>query len=372
MKVAVIGGEPSYMLRFRGPLLHALLQRGHEVVAITGAQDVAVDASLQAMGVRPRSFPLQRAGVHPWRELRTLRSLTTLLRREQPDLVIANTLKLIAYGGIATRRAGVPRYASLVTGLGTPFLTPRGLRERLVQRTARVLLKLGLERSEVTVFHNPDDRDTLHALGLLRQDQRSLVVDGSGVDLSHFEATPVPTDPLSFLFLGRILLSKGATDFINAALIVKREHPEVQFSLVGSRDRAHPHSLPQAEVDRANQNGIALLDHQADVRPCLERASVLVVPSHEREGMPRSILEAFASGRPVIASDVPGCRHAVEHGKTGWLIPHKSPSDLAAAMQHIVDDPQRAVRLGPQCRAIAERRFDQRRITQQLIEALRA
>lgn len=369
MKIALIGGEPAYMLRFRGHLLGALHQRGHQVLAVCGGDDPESSTGLQNLGARYLPLPLDRAGTHPGRELHTLQQLTTLLRREKPDLTLANSLKLIGYSGIAARLAGVPRSAALVTGLGVTFAPPRGVREQALQRVARVLLKLGLDPCDRVLFHNPDDERLVRDLGLLRPEQHSAVVDGSGVDVHHFTPNPVPTDPVRFLFMGRVIESKGALDFIEAALLVKGHFPAAQFCLLGWRDPSHPHALPQSAIERATRHGIEVIDHQRDVRPELQRASVLVVPSHHREGLPRSILEAFACARPVIASDVPGCRHALEPG-TGWLVPQQSPTALAQAMRDVCQHPESASALGPACRTLCERRFDVARVTAQTIDAL--
>jgi glycosyltransferase involved in cell wall biosynthesis len=369
MKIALIGGEPAYMLRFRGHLLAALQRRGHEVLSVCGGDDPESSAGLQALGVRYLSLPLDRAGAHPGRELHTLQRLTAILRREKPDLTLANSLKLIGYSGIASRLAGVPRSAALVTGLGVTFAPPRGPRERALQRVARVLLKLGLEPCDCVVFHNPEDERLVRDLGLLRPTQHSAVVDGSGVDLQHFTASPVPTDPVRFLFMGRVIESKGALDFIEAALLVKAHFAQAQFCLLGWRDPSHPHALPQSALERAAAHGIEVIDHQRDVRPELQRATVLVVPSHHREGLPRSMLEAFACARPVLASDVPGCRHALEPG-SGWLVPQQSPAALAQAMRQVCAHPESASQLGPACRALCERRFDVERVTAQILAAL--
>lgn len=372
MKIALLGGEPVYISRFRGHLLRALEERGHRVVAWAGARDAAVERELTAAGIGFASFPFRRTGIRPDRELHTLLTLCTLLRRERPDLLITTTPKLIGYGGIAARLARIPRSVALVTGLGMAFDPPRGLIEHARSLCAQLILQCGLRHSSLVVFYNPDDRDTLAHLGVLHPNQIALLLDGSGVDVAHFAASPVPSDPVTFLLLGRLLHSKGVTDFINAAQLVKAQHPQARFQLLGDLDATHPQSIGETHLREAQRAGIEYLGFHQDVRPYLDAATVVVVPSQQREGLPRAILEAFATGRPVIASDIPGCRHAVSPRHTGWLVPPSSPAALAAAMSEVIADPAGTAALGLACRAEAEQRFAVERITAQLISAMGA
>lgn len=372
MKIALLGGEPLYIARFRGHLLRALKQRGHEVVAWAGASDPAVKQELARSGIGFDSFPFHRTGARPDRELHTLLALRDLLRRERPDLLITTTPKLIGYGGLAARWAGSPRCVSLVTGLGMAFDTPQRLTEDVLKHCAQLILKSALRSSSLVVFYNPDDRDELLRLGVLPHTQATLLINGSGVDVEHFAASTVPSQPVTFLLLGRLLRSKGVLDFIDAARALKGQHPTARFQLLGDLDASHPHSIGAARLQEAQRDGIEYLGAQADVRPYLNEATVVVVPSQQREGLPRVILEAFATGRPVIASDVPGCRHAVSPERTGWLVPPCSATELQSAMLRIIENPGRAVSMGSSCRLQAEQRFAVARITAQLIQAIEA
>jgi glycosyltransferase involved in cell wall biosynthesis len=372
VKIALLGGDPVYITRFRGHLLRALKERGHTVVAWGGAPDASVARELAAAGIGFESFPFDRTGARPDRELRTVLTLRDLLRRERPDLLIATTPKLIGYGSIAARWAGTPRSVALVTGLGMAFDTPQRLAEDVYRHCAQIILKLALRNSSLVVFYNPDDREELLRLGVLPHTQATLLLNGSGVDVEHFSASAVPSQPVTFLLLGRLLRSKGVLDFVAAARTLKVQHPSARFQLLGDLDARHPHSIGAAKLDEAQHSGIEYLGAHADVRPYLNAATVVVVPSQQREGLPRVILEAFATGRPVLASDVPGCRHAVSPNRTGWLVPPRSPDELQAAMLSVIEQPQRAVSMGASCRLQAEQRFAVERITAQLIQAIEA
>jgi glycosyltransferase involved in cell wall biosynthesis len=372
VKIALLGGEPVYIARFRGHLLRMLRQRGHEVLALAGAPDTVVADELAQSGIAFRSFEFDRTGLNPIRELGTLTGLRRVLLGERPDLLITTSPKLIAYGGIAARLAKVPRHVALVTGLGLAFERPHGVAQALRQRAATLLLRTALQRASLVVCYNPDDLDTLRRLQVLSAQQATLLLPGSGVDLDHFSASPVPTEPITFMLLGRLVRSKGVLDFVAAAQRVKTQYPEVRFQLVGDLDSMHPHSIGHDELQAARRAGVEHFEYQSDVRAALRRATVIVVPSQQREGMPRVILEAFASGRPVLVSDVPGCRHAVAPGQTGWIVPPQSPEALATAMLEIVKSPARAVTMGTACRAVAEQRFSVRDNVVRLIQALDA
>jgi glycosyltransferase involved in cell wall biosynthesis len=361
-----------YLARFRGHLLRSLQQRGHRVLAWAGAPDREVERELQAGGIEFASFPFQRTGLRPDREFRTLLALRRMLGRERPDLVITTSPKLIAYAGVAARLANVPRTVALVTGLGLAFDTPTGWLQRSRNRCAQMLIKSALTHSSLVVFYNPEDRDTLLEQRVLGRQQTTLLLSGSGVDLQHFCASPVPSNPVTFLLLGRLLHSKGVLDFVTAAAQLKPRHPQVRFQLLGDLDAKHPHSIGKDQLQQAQRAGIEYLGYQQDVRPYLAAATVVVVPSQQREGLPRVILEAFATGRPVIATDIPGCRHVVTPGQTGWLVPARSVEALQMAMLQVLEHPERATALGTFCRAHAERRFGVEHITQRLIQAIGA
>jgi glycosyltransferase involved in cell wall biosynthesis len=372
VKIVLLGGEPTYLARFRGHLLRTLKERGHRVSAWAGAYDLDVERELQAAGIGFDTFPLRRTGLRPDREWETLFTLYRMLQRERPDLLITTTPKVIGYGGLAARWAAIPRSVALVTGLGMAFDSPRHLVDRVRTRCARHILQSALTHSTLVAFYNADDRTTLLDLGVIQRQHPTLLLQGSGVDVAHFSASAVPNNPVTFLLLGRLLHSKGVMDFVSAAQQLKQQHPQVRFQLLGDLDVAHPHSIGSRQLQQAQRAGIEYLGYQQDVRPHLNAATVVVVPSQQREGLPRVILEAFATGRPVIATDVPGCRHAVTPGHTGWLVPPRSVTALQAAMLDVVQHPERATALGPACRAEAERRFAVESVTQHLITAFGA
>ncbi|MBA4357773.1 MAG: glycosyltransferase family 1 protein, partial [Desulfovibrio sp.] len=377
------GYAPS-LVNFRGPLLTALKERGHEVLALAPPDEpgaTGTGAALQAMGVRLVRFPMQRGGVDPRQDLRTLLALRRAFVEFRPDLVLSYTIKPVIYGSLAARWAKVPRVASLVTGLGYAFgglesAAQQGPGRRLLTGLVLRLYRKALENNQAVIFQNPDDRDLFLKLGIIDQNggQRVAVVAGSGVDLAHFApALPVlahgQTGAPIFLCMARLLWAKGVGVYVEACRLLKQRHPQAVCRLLGPLDHV-PDAVPEELVRRWGEEGVVeILGPVDDVRPQLAAASVFVLPSF-REGAPRSVLEAMAMARPVITTDVPGCRQTVEEGVTGYLVPPFEPGALMRAMERFIEAPERIIQMGAAGRRLAEERFDAAIVVQDMLAAL--
>jgi glycosyltransferase involved in cell wall biosynthesis len=279
--------------------------------------------------------------------------------------LISYTIKPVILGALAGGAAGVARIVSLVTGLGFAFTGEGGnLERRLARWAASRLYRAALRRSDLVLFQNRDDQALFRELGMLASDARTEIVDGSGVDIGHYRSSPPPPGP-SFLMIARLLRDKGIREFAAAAKRLRREHPEVPVALVGYLDPS-PNSLTQAELDELIECGIRFHGRLDDVRPALAECSVYVLPSY-REGTPRSVLEAMATGRAVITTDAPGCRETVIDGVNGLLVPPRDSDALYAAMLRFVAEPALAARMGEQSRRIAETRYDARKVSADML-----
>lgn len=388
MRIAVVAGYAPSLLNFRAPLLRALTARGHQVVALAPSDSVHgagsgivgdVRARLADMGVELVPFPMNRGGVDPVADARTLMALRSLFARIRPELVIPYTIKPVIYGSLAARMAGNIPVASLVTGLGYGFgevepgekppLGRRVLREVVIR-----LYRKALENNRVVFFQNPDDRDLFLRLNILAGGQRVCVVNGSGVDLGHFSPAPpvlahdVTGAPI-FLCMARLLWAKGVGVYAEACRQLKQRHPQAVCRLLGAPDTV-PDAVPPEMLARWREDRVVeILDPVADVRPHLAAASVFVLPSY-REGTPRSVLEAMAMARPVITTDVPGCRQTVEEGVTGYLVPPFEPGALMRAMARFVEDPGLIAPMGQAGRRLAEEKFDADRVALTMLRAL--
>lgn len=366
MRVVVIGGFAPSMVAFRGPLLRALVARGHDVVAMAGDGTPAIARELAALGVQFEPLAIQRAGVDARADLATLVHLTRRLRELRAELVFAYTIKPVIYGMLAARLAGVPRRAAMLTGLGYAFGAARGGRRRAIAGLARGLLRLGLGAADVLFLHNADDHADLMRARVLPRRLRVEVVRGSGVDIDHYARAPLPSGPTVFLFLGRLLADKGIREFVHAARTVRAAYPETRFRVAGWLD-PNPESVSAADLASWTGAGIVeYLGSTEDVRDHLAQAHVLVLPSY-REGTPRSVLEAMSVGRAVITTDAPGCRDTVVDRESGWIVPVRDGDAVARAALALAVDRGMVERFGGAARARVEQLYDARAVAADML-----
>jgi glycosyltransferase involved in cell wall biosynthesis len=363
--VVINGSYADSLVRFRGDFLRELVARGHKVHATAPDIDPATRSWLREAGVECHSVPLSRAGLNPLADLAYFRALRRLFRAIAPDLVLNYTIKPNIWGSFAAASAGVAA-VSMVTGVGYLMIEGRGLKRRLIQALARRLYRAALARNRAVIFQNGDDVADFVSLGLVTPSQVR-TVRGSGVNLQHFAPLPLPPAPV-FLMIARLLTAKGVGEYAGAAAAAKRTVPEARFLLVGMTELG-PDAIDPATMAEWPAQGIEYLGPLDDVRPALAQASVYVLPSY-REGTPRSVLEAMATGRPVITTDVPGCRETVQDGENGLLVPAREAGPLREAMERLARDPDLRERMGQASLLLVRERFDVRAVNAQLIEHL--
>ncbi|MGZ8286475.1 MAG: glycosyltransferase family 4 protein [Allosphingosinicella sp.] len=364
-KVLLLGSYAPSLINFRGPLIAALVERGHEVFAAAPDIDSDIAAKLVALGASPVPVVLARTSLDPLATWRSGRQLRALVRRIAPDVMIAYTIKPIVLGAAAARAARVPCFAAMITGMGYAFLgglDPKRLAVRLV---AMLMYRRALAASQLVIFQNEDDRRDFRRLRLLPAAKPTLIVNGSGVDLRHFEPAPLPPQ-ITFLMIARYLRDKGIREYGAAAARLKADFPEVGIRLAGWLDES-PDSIGKAELDSMVAGGVEDLGQLADVRPALADASVYVLPSY-REGTPRTVLEAMAMGRAVITTDAPGCRNTVADGENGFLVPVGDSDALYRAMRRFVVEPALARRMGEESLRLVRERFDVDKVNAAILE----
>jgi glycosyltransferase involved in cell wall biosynthesis len=364
-RVLILGSYAPSLVNFRGPLIRALVERGHDVVAASPDIDLETERKLRELGADSVSVPISNVSVGPSEMTRTYRRLVRLFRSISPDVVVAYTIKPVILGALAARAASVPRVIALITGVGFAFTGDAvGLHRRLVRAAATALYRVALRRTDLVLFQNEDDRAFFRDLGILSDGARSAIVDGSGVDIDHFAVAPLPQGA-SFLMIARLLYDKGIREFAAAAKRIKAEHPDIRVSLVGYPDGS-PDALDPLALDALVSAGIDFRGRLEDVRPAIAECSVYVLPSY-REGTPRSVLEAMAMGRAIITTDAPGCRETVVDGVNGLLVPPRDSEALYRAMKLLVREPQRIAAMGAQSRNIAETRYDARKVSADIV-----
>jgi glycosyltransferase involved in cell wall biosynthesis len=370
-RVALLGCLSTSLTAFRGRLIGELVARGHEVIGCAADHDPAVVAALRAMGVRFVEVPLDRTGLDPWRDLKSILALRRTFAALRPDVLLAYTMKPMVYGAIAARLAGVPRVYTMVEGLGYAFADGDERRRRLLRLIQSQLYRVAFTLSSGTFVLNPDDRDFLRRQRLASAGHPLVLLDGIGVELAHYAPTPVPAGPSHFLFIGRLIKDKGVAAFAAAARAVKVLHPDARFTVLGGFDTA-PGAIDPATVEEWRAEGlIEYAGTTDDVRPFIAAATVFVLPSTYREGVPRSTLEAMAMGRAIVTTDAPGCRETVRHGENGFLVAKHDLHGLVAALCRFAAEPELARTMGAASRRLAETRFDDRVVNRAMIEAMR-
>lgn len=366
-RVLVFGSCPKALMNFRGRLLQAMRDAGHEVAACAPGSPPEVIEQLERWGVAYHPVNLERTGLNPLRDVTTFREFHALLKSIRPDVLFSYTIKPVIYGSAAARLAGTPHVYSMITGLGFAF-SGSGARHRVARLGASLLYRLALRFNDKVIFQNRDDLTLFRKLGLLKPQTSALIVNGSGVDTRHFSPVAFPREP-TFLLLSRLIQDKGIREYAQAARILKSQYPEARFRLAGFIDD-RPSAIKRSELLQWIDEGVIdYMGHLRDVRPALAETSVYVLPSY-REGLPLSVLEAMAMGRPIVTTDVPGCRETVRDGVNGYLVPARSANDLANAMKRFITNPDSIAEKGRASRQMAESRFDVREINRTVLDAM--
>jgi glycosyltransferase involved in cell wall biosynthesis len=368
--VALISAYARSLANFRGPLISDVVKKGARVFALAPDYDEDTRSAVPRLGGEAHDITLSRTGLNPARDIFDCFQLTRVLRRLRPDVSLAYYIKPVIYGTIAASLARVPLRVALIEGLGSLF-TMEGTTDPAAKRVLRLLAKklyrFALKRTHKAVFLNRDDAREFVDWGLVNAG-KVVVLGGIGVDLDEWQFKPPVVTPISFVFVGRLLREKGLLDLVSAARMVKSTCPVVRFFILGEGDRKEG-AIGGDQMRAWVAEGIFTWPGQVDVKSWLEKSSVFVLPSF-REGVPRSTQEAMAMGRPIITTDVPGCRETVEDGVNGFLVPVRDPRALAEAMMRFVRHPDLIAPMGQQSRRMAEERFDVRIANKKLLAIL--
>ena len=360
----LIASHPNSLTNFRWDLINKLKEKGFEVHTASPDLDDSDPNKkrLNDAGSFTHNIYMQRTGMNPKSDLKTIKNLFQLIKELQPEYVLAYTIKPVIYGMIAAFYAKAPNRIALITGLGYVFQSGENETKKVqfIKKITRSLYKLALSKSNLVFFQNSDDLELFKQLSILTPEQNSTVVNGSGVNTQTFAQVALPqvkNDAIQFLFIARLLKDKGVEEYVAAAKLIKEKYPETIFNVVGYLD-SNPSSISQQQLNSWIESGtINYWGRLSDVRPAIEAAHVFVLPSY-REGTPRTTLESMAMGRAIITTDAPGCRQTVEEGKNGFLVPVKSVQNLASAMEKFITTPSLIEQMGQASRKIAETKYD--------------
>jgi glycosyltransferase involved in cell wall biosynthesis len=354
MKLLLLINEDTYFLSHRLALALAAKAQGFRVQIATHVESRADE--IRSYGFELFPMAIRRGQGSLRSEVAALLELVDLYRREKPDIVHHVSVKHAVVGTLAARIAGVSRVVNAVTGLGHVF-THDSAKTRILRCMVKIALRYGMPRSQTRVIvQNADDQRFLVQAGIVHPSQ-TVLIRGSGVDLAQYSPTPEPPEPITILLGARMLWDKGVGEFVEAARIIRRSDRSTRFVLAGEPDPANPLSIDSSQLRQWESQGIVeWKGYCTNMASELRKSHIVVLPSY-REGLPKVLLEAAACGRPLIATDVPGCREIVRNGENGYLIPLGNSVRLADAICRLRDNANGRRAMGGRSREIVAGEF---------------
>ena len=353
-RILYLVSEDWYFVSHRLGLARAARDAGCEIIVVTRTKDHA--ELIKREGFKLVSFLLPRSRLSIVSELKSIINLIRVYRMEKPDLVHHVALKPSLYGTIAATFAHVPLVVNAMTGLGFVF-TKGHWKQSLLEPAVRFIGRLFLNhRQGRIIVQNPDDSKTLQQAGLGRQEDMTLI-RGSGVSLDNFKPLPDPQGFPTVAMVSRMLWNKGVGELVDAARLLKQRGVKVRILLIGMPDPENPSSIAAEQLCEWHDEGlIQWRGFRDNVNDIWRQAHIAVLPSY-REGLPKSLLEAAACARPIVATDVPGCREIVKDGENGFLVPVQDPEALANALEGLIKSPSLRKNMGAVSRKLVEDHF---------------
>ncbi len=372
MNIIILGTTASSITGFRSDLIISLVKQGHIVNALATDYSEKQRAAVRAMGAEPVDYVFNRTGLNPFRDIKDTFALAKKIKAIKPDLVFSYFAKPVIFGTLAAKLAGVPRRIAMLEGLGFTFTEqPNGLlfKTKIIRAVQVLLYRLAFPFLDRIIFLNPDDPVDLVEKYKLKVKQVS-VLGGIGLNLADYPYSAPQSQPVRFIFIGRLLAEKGINEYIAAARLVKQQYPKAEFVVLGGLDEGNPGGLSQQKLDSLIEQDLVIYPgHVDNVQEWLAGSSVFVLPSY-REGVPRSTQEAMAIGRPIITTDVPGCRETVVDGVNGFFVPPWSSEQLAGKMIRFIEQPELIEQMGKESYRIAQEKFDAQEVNERLVGML--
>jgi len=366
MRVVVLSSHTPSLFWFRTDMMQAMQENGHEVYALGNEPEEEWSSKFAEKGITYRQVQVWRNGVNPLNDMKTLLSIWKMLKAIKPDKMFTFQAKTVIYGGIAANLLGIKEVYPLIAGLGSVFLND-GFKTKIIRKILTTEYRIGMRKSPVVFFQNKDDEKVFRDNGIIKK-QKVVLLHGSGVNIDHFTVEPMP-EKLAFLCTSRLIRDKGVNEYIEACKKIKKQYPHIRCLLVGPFD-SNPSALKPEDIEAVVEQGvIEYFGEQTDVRPYLKQSSVFVLPSY-REGTPKTVLEAMASGRAVITTDAPGCRETVVDGENGYLVPVKDVDTLYDRMKYFIENPAKVTEMGNKGRKRAEELFDVRLVNQCILDTM--
>ncbi len=357
-KILILANNDVGLYKFRKELIQVLIEQGNKVY-ISLPYGKLVD-SLINMGCEFIDTHIDRRGINPIEDLKLLINYKKIIKAVNPDLVITYTVKPNIYGGIACRIKKT-KYISNITGLGTAFQ-----KEGLLKKIITTLYKLSLKKVKCVFFENKGNRNIFTDLKIVNND-RCVVMNGAGVNLDEYTYEPMPAnDKIRFLFIGRVMKEKGVDELFYTAEKVKNKYPNVEFDIVGPFEEDYKERVDELE----KKDVINYYGYQEDVRPFIQKCHCFVLPSYH-EGMANTLLEAGAMGRPIIASNIHGCKEAVIEEKTGLLCEVKSKECIYNKIERFINfKEEEKVKMGLESRNHIEKLFNKEEVVSKTLKVI--
>ena len=360
VKIFIIGNLASTMINFRKEFIKMLVSIGHEVYCLVSDYNRKSREKISSFGAIPLDYTLNAKGLNPFKDVIATFNLIRLFRQYRPDVVFSFFVKPVIFATIAAKIARVSRIVGMIEGLGGAFTVHKSgqtKKAKIIKAIQIFLYKISLPLLDELIFLNNDDKKEL--IYTYNINAKSVnILGGIGVDLEKFSYSKVTNDPISFIFIGRLLTEKGIFEYLEAAKMVKDKYKDVNFYILGGFEENNPFGLKKEELrPYLNDEIVISPGYVNNIKDWITNSSVFVLPSY-REGVPRSSQEAMAIGRAVITTDTVGCRETVKDGVNGFLVPPYNSDVLAQKMMYFVENPEMIIQMGIESRKIAEEKFD--------------
>lgn len=353
-KFVLVSPKNRSAYNFRGDLIKDIQSKGYDVV-VTGPNREGVE-KIEALGTKFIEVPVNKNGLNPFADIAYCLKLKDIMKAEMADVILGYTIKPVIYGSIAGWLAGVKNRTAMVTGAGYLFAS-KSMKARIIKRISFMLYKMGLGAAHKVIFQNIDDLNEFVENGLVKK-EKCHVVNGSGVNMAKYTPSEYPEVP-SFFFLGRLVYAKGGMDFVKAAKIVKEKYPNPRFMILGKLENNLPDAITSDDLMPYVNDGIVELFPETDnIAQYYAMTSVFVLPTAYREGTPRVILEAMASGRAIITTFTPGCKETVVEGKNGFFVPSHDPQAVAEKMMYFIEHPDDIAKMGKESLELCKNKYE--------------
>ncbi|PAR27102.1 glycosyltransferase family 4 protein [Vibrio metoecus] len=368
MKMLIISAFPSSLINFRGDMIRSLYEKGFDIIALSsGATDEEIK-EISKITNGYIDYNVSRNGINPFEDFIVIIKFILFYKKIKPDCVFAYTIKPVIFGGIAARVIGVKNFNALITGLGFAF--QKGSRKKnILVNIVTHLYRYALKNARTVIFQNKDNLNYFVDNNIVDK-RKCYLVNGSGVNLDKYKIAEEKISCSKFLLIARLLGDKGIREYAAAAALVKEKYPHSEFHLVGPEDPS-PDGIKMTDIMEWHEKGTVIYHGStSDVRQFIYNAGVFVLPSYH-EGLPRTVIEAMAMGKPILTTNVPGCRETVVSGINGWLVEKGNYIELSERMCWFIENEDLGLAMGRQSYSIALEKFDVNKVNEELFRILK-